>query len=155
MAELKWKTPVPQKLDQVLQWLKEQEQSADYELEASFILGGAAVAERLLGFEGLHTGYTAPDVLTILTAPAAGKKRIIIGLSIQVDAAAVFQLVIRKVAVDTIIAEIIATTSKEENDVIGSLGGPKTLDDINESLIIKTVSGSGVISYSGSYLDVD
>ncbi len=167
MAELRWKTPVPLQsrieserayLQRLATWLSEQEQSAEYEVEANIALGGRTVAERIFGFEDEHSGYTPPDEVTLLTGPAAPRKFIVIGLHIGTKEDTISaEIYVRKAAKDIIIAILDPGAAKEKDIIGGSAGaGAITLDAPDESIVLKTLAtASGDYGWAGSYLDVE
>ena len=163
MAELKWKTPVPRITPdetersfilRLTRWIGEQEREPDFDLDEYLAFGGIGVANRILGFEGLITGYSAPSTHTIMTAPSGSSKKVIIALNTIVNATAVFHVVKAKGAVDSLIAEVDNTAHAHAN-IVDVSSGFITLDAEDETIEIQTVSGTTDISYSGSYLDID
>lgn len=161
LGELRWKTPVPiigpnernrQFLTRLAQWLSEQERTAEYDLEAILAFGGTGVSERIFGFEGLISGYTAPSTHEILSAPTGTQKKIVLGLHISVDGTATCDVQLNKNSTLSFIAQIVNT----HEEIIGShRSGYITLDATDESIEIATVSGTADISYVGSYILVD
>lgn len=162
MAELKWRTPVPQKgelenidifIQRLVRWLKEQEREADYDLEEILAFGGVGVAYRTAGFEGKHTPSAPPETTTLLTGPAAPSKYIVIGLHVGTLDATPADFYLRKAGADNLIATLPATSDKP---VIGGGGsGPITLDAADESIIMKTRAGATLeYGWTGSYVNV-
>lgn len=109
------------------------------------------MANRITGFEGVLSGYTAPDVNIILAAPTGSKKFVVVGLHVVTIGTATFDVVKAKGATDSHIVRVVDTDEKVVQDHTGYI----TLDATDEILEIHTVSGSADISYSGSYLDID
>jgi hypothetical protein len=142
-------------LRELAQWLQEQEQEGDWDVEAMLAFGGLGVAERMVGFEGLITSYTPPSTHDVLGAPAAAKKRIVVGLHVAIDGTGVFKVVKNKNTVLSLIVKVDNTDHDHEEVVGRHKAGYITLDATDESLEIVTVSGTADISFSGSYVDVD
>jgi len=161
LGELRWKTPVPIQaqiestdnyLRRLAEWLREQERPTEYDLEAILAFGGLGVSERIFGFEGLISGYSAPSTHEILSAPTGTQKKIILGLHVSVDGTATCDVQLNKNSTLSFIAQIIDT----HEEIIGShRSGYITLDATDESIEIATVSGTADISYVGSYILVD
>jgi hypothetical protein len=165
MAELKWRSPVPfmrttederEFIGRLIRWLSEQEQGPEYDLEANLAFGGLGVAERIFGFEGLITGYSAPSEHEILAAPSGPNKKVIVGGRAHIAAATgTFQVIKRKDSVDVVIFEVVASASNKGDSITSTGSGYVTLDAADESLRLHTISGTADVSYSGSYVDVD
>ncbi len=166
MAELKWKTPVPQiglpgterdYLQRLVRWLGEQEQEKEFHLEEYLAFGGIDVASRIFGFEGLWTGYAALGEHVMLPAPSGSNKSVVVGLHISAaDASGDFQVVKRKGTTDSEIMTLDTSALIHEEVVGGHKSGYITLDATDESLVVKALSGAtDDFSYSGSYIDVE
>ena len=166
MAELRWRTPppisplepgeVPDFLVRLIAWLAQQEREPEIEIDANLGLGGSDVAQSMLGFEGLVTGYTPTDTTIILVAPLAGKKRIVVGMSIHSEGTTEIGVLIKKKAgVESIIISFDTSVKKDEPVISGSVTGPLTLDDVDESLELTITAGSADVSFTGSFLEVD
>jgi len=167
MAELKWKTPVPQPgftendrtfTKRLLRWLGEQEQPADYCLEEYLAFGGIGVASRIFGFEGLHSGYGALVEQVIKAAPSGSNKHVIVGLHVSAaGSSGDFEIVKRKTGFgDAVIMTLETSVLKHEEIVGGHKSGYITLDAEDELIVVKPLSGAtDDFSWSGSFIDVE
>jgi hypothetical protein len=169
MPHLRWKTPPPpiSSLDEeitsdwanrLIQWLRDQEEEEVLEVESIVSLGGHRVAERLVGFESFITGYTPVHTETLLAAPAAGKRRILVGFTFH-SQGITEEGHIRKTksGVDYILVgfDTSSPSPSGKDPEIVAVKGIITLDDITESLTIEITVGSADIYVTGSYLEVD
>jgi len=168
MGELKWTRPPPLETDldaenwptRLVQWLLEQEQAADYDVESFIAVGGPGVAERMFGFEGTESSYSGglPHTKVMLAAPLAGKKRIITGLRLHSDGTTeIGSVEINKGGTRHALISFDTTGPPGNSDAAVTQGGSgyAVLDDINESLELIITAGSADLSYVGSYLEVD
>lgn len=170
MGELKWRTPpprvpqinveknIPDWASRLIQWLDRQEREKDYDVESIIALGGAGVAERLLGFEVLLTGYSPTHTADILAAPAAGKKRIITSFHIHMAAADAVGTVQKDInGTNYIIGEFDTSGApgNQDPDLTGGGSGVTVLDGVLEKLEITITAGTSDISITGAYLEVD
>jgi hypothetical protein len=156
----KYDTPPPQAhpdlllwATQLVAWLRTEESSPEEALEDDFLFGGEGVANRLFGFEGIGTP-TVPEDFEILSAPAAGKKKIVTSLTINsVEAATGTTFRLFKL--------ITATKHYLTREIsVGKTGdyvhtGYIALDDAAESLKIEVTVGTLAVHWDGSYLAVD
>lgn len=170
MTELKWKTPPPpvpifgKELDidwaeRLIQWLRDQERNRDIDVESIVSVGGLGVAERLIGFEKIFSGYTPTETLEILDAPAAGKRRVIVGFSFHAEDLLAIGTIHKTIGATEYIITSFDTTAPPGNNQkdppIVSVKGLVTLDDITETIEITITSGTSDIHVTGSYLEVD
>ncbi len=163
MAELRWRSLVPtpgdletdrEFLNRLIRWLRDQERTADFDLEEFLAFGGAGMASRIQGFEGVITGYSPPSTHEILAAPTGARKKVVIGLRISIASAGDFNVVKAKGATDAAVY-FLDGSSELNAQVIGDRAGYITLDATDETLEIQTISGSADISYEGSFIDVE
>ena len=169
---IKWRKPPPPApvmpatshfyawASRLVQWLREQEIDTGADIESTVAIGGPGVAERMLGFEGKITGYTPPDTTAILMAgqasPAAGKRRIIVGITIHSEGVAeVGVLQKNKNSALTVLFSFNTSAAAGNKDPNPFTRGPIVLDSIDESLEILITAGSADVHYSGAYLEVD
>lgn len=165
--ELKWRTPPPPAppgaedevvdwVTRIVQWLEEQEREPDYVVESIISLGGPGLAERLTGFEGVITGYAIPTTTVILTAPAAGKRRIVTSLSLHSPAVTETALLQKdKGGINIPIYELDTISMGHLKGQRALAAGPIVLDAIDETLELVNTAGTADISYVGAFLEVD
>jgi hypothetical protein len=114
------------------------------------------LAAGIEGFEGTITGYAAPDDFELITAPDAGKKKVIVSFSLATEETAANQnlrLYKLKAAVEIDLAQV--QVKKNEAFYWAGAGLRVTLDHTDESLRLEIIDGTGDVHYDGSLINID
>lgn len=135
-------------------WLSGEESDVADTLEDDFFFGGSLVANRMFGFEDVKTSISPPVTFIIVTAPTAGKKKIVTELFINVSASGSMTIRVYK--------NKNGTHSNYDSGYVVSPGNGYSLpvqcvlDDTDEALEVQvTAHTSGDLHWNGSYLAVD
>jgi hypothetical protein len=155
--------PIPELLDdpathdwaqRLSAWLAT-EDLVESTLEEKFIFGSDEVASKIFGIEALFTGHTAPYSEEVLAAPEAGKKRVLVWLSIASDSPTTqrqYRVYKKKGATEYDIFKMLLKV----NDVFSSgYTQVAVLDDTDETIRLEAVDGDEDVHFNGAYLDVD
>ena len=142
----------------LIAWLRSEESDPVDTLEDDFVFGGEGVASRMFGFEGVDVAPGATDVIELMAAPAAGKKKIITDLVISMDGTSMeLRIYKKKGATEYNYDPSHDLTSSKESWSSIEHSSRIVLDSTDEPLEVEIVAtvGGGDFFWNGNYLDVD
>lgn len=155
-------------LSRLVTWLRQQAVPEEERYEELLGMGGALVANRMFGFEGVVTVSALPQTSTLLTAPVSPKKKIITSLDISTEGDKI------EASVGVLKGATFIGRDIQNYEAIAFLAAGLgsieqrsyhhfpwiVLDAADESLVLRVFATTTDVppfdmSYMGSYLDVD
>ena len=140
---------------QLIAWLGSEESDPADTLEEDFLLGGAGVSGRLFGLEGQLLGPTGGEDREILTAPTAGKKKVLVDFHIDVETLPAGKTTLRFYKKKGATEYNIISDHQADTQTPFEWSGVFVIDAIDESIWFENVVGTADVHWNGSYLDVD
>lgn len=139
----------------LIAWLRSEESDIAETLEEDFVLGGPGVAARLRGLEGQLLSPTGGEDREILSAPAAGKRKVMVDFHLDVETTPPANQVIRFYKKKGATEYDIISAFLADSATPFEWSGIFVIDAIDESIWFENVTGTDDVHWNGSYLDVD